>query len=482
MPRHSEYVALINDLYIMTRHKYILQRQDGQGYTTVSKPKLNDSLVRKHLKQELTLGVFSGQYLNKFICFDVDCKENSREVTQRLVETLQEQYGFDKEQILVSHSGSKGYHVELFFNKALSVKELHLFYMLVIKDVGADKTEIEFRNTYTQAVKLPLSLNWKTKQKCYLVDTETLEPVDDECIFDIKKVDSEYFLEQLKEYWNDSPLQLVREQNTLTLESDVAEDFEQVLANVSIDLKVDYQARIVEMLEKNSLLYPNSRHNSTLLIATFLKEQGYEQEDTGELIKGLLINTWGEKRHFFSEDTTVPLINSETDRLVDIVYKKDYKLGGKSNKPVRIYKEDVLYILQPKKIHLRQLLFSMLCHSRKHSSKDGSFYMTYKQMSEMGNTDNLGRLVKHVTDLEGNGLIEIIRRNERQEKSHLSKPNLYRMANQIAPNETSEFVELDAIKADDFGRVTAQLLTEQELKQLVTKDQFYKTFKQYYSA
>ena len=167
---------------------------------------------------------------------------------------------------------------------------------------------------------------------------------------------------------------------------------------------------------------------------------------------------------------------------MSIVYEKDYKLGGKSSKPVRIYKEDVLYILQPKKIHLRQLLFSMLCHSRKHSSKDGSFYMTYKQMSEMGNTDNRKRLGTHIKELEEAELLEVLRRNERQEKSHLSKPNIYRMANQIAHSNTMEFVELDAIKADDFGRVTAQLLTEQELKQIVTPKQFRTTFKQYYTA
>lgn len=482
MPSTKEYVELINELYIMTRHKYILQRQDGQGYTTVSKPKLNDSLLRKHLKQELTLGVFSGATWNKFLCFDVDCKQNSKEVTQRLVGTLQEQYGFDKEQILVSFSGSKGYHVELFFDKAIPVKELQLFYRLVINDLGADRTEIEFRNTYSQAVKLPLSLNWKTKSKCYLVDTDTLEPVPDEHIFNIKKVDTELFKQELHDYWDDKPIKLVPRQKAFTLEANLAEDFEAVLANVSIDLKVDYQARIVEMLEKNRLLYPSSRHNSTILLATFLKEQGHDKEDSQSLIYSLLINTFGEKRHFFSEDTTIALIESETARLVSIVYEKDYKLGGKSSKPVRIYKEDVLYILQPKKIHLRQLLFSMLCHSRKHSSKDGSFYMTYKQMSEMGNTDNRKRLGTHIKELEEAELLEVLRRNERQEKSHLSKPNIYRMANQIAHSNTMEFVELDAIKADDFGRVTAQLLTEQELKQIVTPKQFRTTFKQYYTA
>ena len=482
MPTTTEYVERINDLYIMTRHKYILQRQDGKGYTTMYKPKLNDSLIKAHLKQELTVGIFAGQYLNKFICFDIDCKEGSKEMAVRLVECLKVQYGLDTKQILVSYSGSKGYHVEVFFDKAIQVKELQLFYNLVLEDMGVDNTEIEFRNTYNQAVKLPLSLNWKTKNKCYLVATDTLDQVADEHLFNIEKVDTELFLEQLNEIWQDKPLRVVRESNGFTLDTDVAEEFEQVVANVNLDLTIDYQARIIQMLEQNSLLYPSSRHNSTILLATFFKEQGYEQNEAQELVYSLLSNTWHTARHLYSNDTTLAYIESETVRLVDIVYKKDYKLGGKSQKPVRITKEDILHVLQPKKLHLRQLLFTMLCHSKKYASKEGSFYMTYKQMSEMGNTDNRKRLAGYIGELEKEGLLDVLRRNERKEKSHLSKPNIYRMTYQTASKDVTEFVELEKVSAEDFGRVTAQLLTEQELKQLVTKNQFYKTFKEYYTA
>lgn len=478
MPTITEYVAKINDLYIMTRHKYILQRQDGKGYTTMYKPKLNDSLIKAHLKQELTVGIFAGQYLNKFVCFDIDCKEGSQEMAQRLVECLKEQYGIDTNQILVSYSGSKGYHVEIFFDKAIQVKELQLFYNLVLDDMGVNSSEIEFRNTYNQAVKLPLSLNWKTKNKCYLVDTDTLDQVADEHLFNIEKVDTELFTEQLREIWDSKPIKLVRNERALILDTDVAEEFEQVVANVNLDLTIDYEARIIQMLEQNSLLYSSSRHNSTILLATFFKEQGYEQNEAQELVYSLLENTWHTARHLYSHDTTLAYIESETARLVDIVYKKDYKLGGKSQKPVRIYKQDILHVLQPKKLHLRQLLFTMLCHSKKYSSKDGSFYMTYKQMTEMGNTTDRGRLAKYLGELEKEGLLDVLRRNERKEKSHLSKPNIYRMTYQTAINEKAEFVELNTVKAEDFSRVTKQLLTEQEIKQHFSRHHYKQLFQE----
>ena len=485
MPSTTEYVEWIKEHYIMLQKKYILQRQDGQGYSTLTydkhKTKLNDSLIRKHLKQEITLGCFAGQYLNKFVCFDIDCKEQSRELAYRLVECLTEQYGLRHNQILVSFSGSKGYHVEIFFKDAISITYLKTFYQLVIEELGADKTEIEFRNTYHQAVKIPLSINRKTGKKCYLVDTETLEELGDEHLFTIETVDMELFKEQIDEIWDSKPFRVVKNEKVLIIDTNIAEEFEQVIANVNLDLTIDYQARIIQMLESNSLLYPSSRHNSTLLLGAFFMEQGYEQEEAQELVYSLMLNTWHTARHLISNDTTLEFIEAETARLVDIVYKKGYKLGSTAKRPVRITKEDILFILKPKKLHLRQLLFTMLCHSKRHSGKDGSFYMTYKQMAEMGNTTDRGRLAKYIDELQKEGCLDVLRRNERKEKSHLSKPNIYRMAHQIA-HVDAEFVELETIKAEDFGRVTAQLLSESELKQVITKNQFYKVFKEYYTA
>ena len=479
MPRkQTEYVKRINDLYIMQRTKYILQKQDGSGYATVPKT-LHDGLVKSHLEQKITLGCFAGADWNKFICFDIDCKEGSKELTERLIDCLVVKYGFNTNQILVSYSGSKGYHVEFFFfDKSIPITKLYAFYLLVLEDLGCNKHQIEFRNTFTQAVKLPLSINRKTGNKCYLVDTDTLEPVEDEHLFNIEKVDAELFTEQLTEIWQGNKhLKLVTEDRGFILDTEIAEEFEQVAAKVNLDLTIDYQARIIQMLESNSLLYPSSRHNSTLLLGTFFMEQGYEQEEAQELVYSLMLNTWHTARHLISQDTTLEFIEAETARLVDIVYKKGYKLGSTVKKPIRITKEDVLFVLKPKKLHLRQLLFTMLCHSKRHSGKDDSFYMTYKQMEEMGNTANRKRLGGYISELEKEGLLDVLRRNERKEKSHLSKPNIYRMAHQTATIE-AEYVELEKVTADDFGRVAQQLLTQKELKQQFSRHHFKQLFQE----
>lgn len=476
----AEYIQQLNDLYVMLRSKFILQKADGT-YSTLER-KVSDKIVSSHLKQDVTLGVFSGQIWGKFICFDIDCKDQSRGMAQRLIECLTEQYGFTEKQILVSFSGNKGYHVELFFDNPVRVKDLHKFYLFVLSELKATPSEIEFRNTYTQAVKLPLSINRKTGNECFIVDSQSFQRLDKSFIFQVDKVDSELFLELLEDYWiEDKPIKLVESKN-VSITTEQAQDFEEVIAGINLDIPIDYQTRIVTMLETNRLLYPNSRHNSTLLLAIFLKEQGWEQLDVAERVCELLKATWHASRHYFSAETTLEYIDKETMRLVNLVFTKDYKFPSSNDvKPVRIYKEDILFALQPKKIHHRQLLFTMLCHSKKHAKSDGSFYMTYEQMGKMGNTSDRKRLIQHVKHLEENSCIEILRRNEQKEKSYLKHPNVYRM-NQTANQETTEFIELDKVNADSFGRVTAQLIPESELKKLVTKNQYYKLFKQYYTA
>lgn len=469
----TEYVKRINDLYVMYRGKYLLQSKDGQGYITVKK-QLVDWQVEQHIKQSITLGVFAGKTYNKFMCFDIDCKERSRKVTYELIDCLKNNYGISDNQILVSFSGSKGYHVELFFENAIPVIELKRFYAMVITNIGADHTEVEFRNTYNQAVKLPLSINRKTGQRCYLVDTLYLNEVADTYLFEVQQIDTEFFLEQLNDFWDEN----VQPTNkALTLDHGVAEQFEQTASEMKHYVSVDYETRAIDMINEKRLLYPSSRHHSTLLLGAYYKGLGYELVECRQMVSEILENTWHTARYLYSKDTTLELIDSETRRILQIVYEKGYQFGQQVQKPIKVNKSDILSILQPDKLALRQLLFTMICHSKRFSANDGQFYMTYKQMSEMGNTDNNKRLASYITELSDQGYIEIVRRNERKEKSYLSQPNVYRIKiDQTAIDDDVRYVELTDITTDDFSRVVQQLLTKAEIKQHFTRHLIKKLF------
>ena len=139
--------------------------------------KLDNSAIIGHLNQKYAVGIFSAKHGSKFICFDVDLPDP--EVVHRVIHGLC-LFGFPKEQIYVSSSGGKGYHVEMFFTNLVYLNLLHDLYLWVLQKEGLDKKKVEFRPTYTQAIKLPLGKHHKTGNICWYLDRDTLAPIEDQ--------------------------------------------------------------------------------------------------------------------------------------------------------------------------------------------------------------------------------------------------------------------------------------------------------------
>ena len=121
------------------------------------------------------MGVFAGKWGSKFLCFDVD--DGSKESVATIIHELVK-LGLNRNQIHVSFSGRKGYHVEIFFEGIVSTDRLHLLYQHVIQNGDLDPHKVEFRPTHTSAIKLPLSVHAKTGNVCWFVDRNTFEPVE----------------------------------------------------------------------------------------------------------------------------------------------------------------------------------------------------------------------------------------------------------------------------------------------------------------
>src|SRR5699024_2812191 len=147
----------------------------------------------------------------------------------------------------------------------------------------------------------------------------------------------------------------------------------------------------------------------------FLKEQGYEAEETIEYISGMLLHTYDnpETRKLIDENTTKEFMLSEVKRITKNTYEKDYKLGNrKKEKYIHIKKEEVLEILEIKQLHLKKLLFSMLLQSKRYADESGTFYMAYSTMMKMGNTKKRDNLRKYVEELEEAKKIRTLTDNE----------------------------------------------------------------------
>src|SRR5690625_1647456 len=138
----KRFIRKINDLYIQTRKKYLVQFPDN--YVTMDRDKsskvwtLNDGMIKRHLQGSITYGVFSGGWFNKFITFDVDYpkQDMARWVTLKVIDTLIREFNISRNHVHVNLSGNKGYHIDMFFDNPLPVQDTQAFYMKVMSEVG----------------------------------------------------------------------------------------------------------------------------------------------------------------------------------------------------------------------------------------------------------------------------------------------------------------------------------------------------------
>src|SRR5205085_11636417 len=177
----EQLVNKFNELFITKRKKYLILKQNGE-YIQINEnnstgfKKLNDFHIKRHLQGKETLGVFAGEYNTQFICFDVDFHDPklAKWYTYRVIDSLVN-VGVPEKYIHTSTSGNKGYHVDVYFNKMITIDVCKAFFDLVINQgqLYSEHGKVEFRPS-NQGLKLPLGINFKNNNsrtnKCWYVD------------------------------------------------------------------------------------------------------------------------------------------------------------------------------------------------------------------------------------------------------------------------------------------------------------------------
>jgi hypothetical protein len=455
--------AKINELYIQTRSKYLVQFPDS--YVTFNKKHsarvvvLNDSMLKTHIDGDLTYGIFNGGYFNKFITFDVDFNDKglARWATLKLIDVLVREFTIMRQDIHVSISGNKGYHVDLFFDKPIPVKEIRAFYDQVIATVGKlPDGQIEFRPSWTQGVKLPLGVHQKTGNRCWFCDNETLTHINSfDYLLDVQPMDSTIITEA-----------------DFGLTDQQASEFEAVAAETNIMANViDVSAALQKarrILETGRLTESNSRHSTTLTLACFYNSQGFEQEEAVEAIMDILNAT---PPQYFSKGSTPDHWLKEAKRLVAYAYEKDMKLGN-ADKQVRIYKSEILAVLQCGTFKQKQLLYAMLVTSKRYGS---TFYLTTKTAMAMIGTNSRETVQNGIKTLVKKGYVEYRRKAEVDRARSLEigqvrhKPNKYRLL--LGELEESEpFVE--ASSDHSIVDVALMLCDVKEIRKYVKRREY----------
>lgn len=489
-------VSKINDLYITFRKEFL--EQFKSGYTT-RKYTLTDYHVEQHLLLNRTVGIrLGGQGHTVFMTFDVDVEndlQRAESITVDIVQTLHEYYGIEHNDIHVDFSGKKGYHVTLFFDRAIQDFKLLPFYREVLERVGVTDTEVEFRCSSAYGMKLPLGVNQQTGAfMCFCtVDVEAgritklSKAKSYEYFLNIKQIDLDEFQDLILDDFEDD-----KSKKVTTLSKAQAIEYESIFSELNVAGKTakDLENEAKEIITLNRLKYPNSRHNTTLLLATFFRSQGYEADETTGFINSILLNTYENYRTLISADTSKEYMLKQVIRLVNLTYEKGYQFNG-SSKDIYIYKSEIEMILGVTKLQHKMLLFSLLIQSKRHaitnkkSPMGTDFYTAYSTLTKMGNTANRTRLLNYLLELEQMELIEITERNEfdkersKAENRVISKPNRYKVLFQNT-DIRDKGVLVKQNEQIELSEVVAHFFTPKKVRKLVPKGQWQTTFKKAY--
>ncbi len=164
----------MSSLYVSYRKRFVLSIPGASMFTPKRKngefTALTDHMLTNHLRHKYAVAIYSGESASKFLCFDVD--DGSADTVHTIIDRLVA-FGIPQDKIYVSFSGGKGYHVELFFDRLVYTSQLYALYGMVIEQVKLNPRKVEFRPTYGNAIKLPLSIHGKTGNVCWFVEPET---------------------------------------------------------------------------------------------------------------------------------------------------------------------------------------------------------------------------------------------------------------------------------------------------------------------
>lgn len=482
--KNKRIIEKINDLFIMARYQYLILDTHGcyQTFNIYNNKKsypLNDAVVQNHLEGKATLGVFSSSNYTKFICFDVDVKDKSmaKWTVYRLVNSLR-QVGIFEEDIHISLSGNKGYHVELYFDKPLKNEITYQFFLLIMNKselLNIDYGDVEYRpNGMRQGIKLPLGINFKNscKSHCWYVDYfKGLKPIKDRnYILGIKKMDTS-LIYNILECEQDTVDE--REVNRVEETRGFIESKYTPLTIYKENIEEEETVESIEKLLHTGLTMTGTRHNAIIKLGKYFRYQGFtEEESCQKLIE------WLAEQDRNNYTTQWEECIRDIKSTVKYIYEKELRLTVKK-KDLLITYDEMRQLLNLKSKNEKLLAYCLLVHSKRYALKNGNFYMVYRQMSEAsGLSEKTTRNL--INKLEQQGIIQIIERNRKRKDKDgkvtqiLKKPNIYRMnidyKEECGPSLKVVYNNLNY--SETFNSCLLHFFTKEKLKDMLPRRQY----------
>jgi len=478
---NKQIVEKINDLFIMPRYKYLIMNDKAEymtlnTYQSKNVVTLNDSIIKRHLEHKATLGVFAGQYTSKFLTFDVDVKDKqlAKWTVYRLVSTLTE-IGLSQENIYISISGNKGYHVDLYFTEPIQNYLLHELYLITLNRaelLNINFGQVEYRPTNEQGVKIPLGVNFKNSNKktniCWYCDFNSLlkSIKKMEYILNIEKIDSQIIYNILDKE-NDNAIEEEKAVEVEETKGYIDSQYSSLeIYKQSIDESVTIES--IEQLEQNGLTQTEMRHNSLLKLAKYYRYLGVTSEQCEEM----LID-WMKKQDTRTYTTKWDDVVKDISQIVQYIYENEISLTIREEE-IRVNYDEMVQIMKLKSKNEKLVAYAMLLHSKRYAMKNGIFYMSYDQMAKA--TGLVEKTIRNlVPKLNEFGLLDFVERNKmvKDKKGAFvtKKPNKYRLnlKCEIESSKSFNLVCNGLNYSDSFNTCVLSLFDKDEIRRLLPK-------------
>lgn len=444
------------DLYIVNRNKWLILSGYTKSYITKDSntikisnklrerkeiSKLTNYQVKEHLKGKNTLGVFPVGYKSKFLVFDIDSYIGLGYAEQiaRLIKEFLIKY-FPKEQVHISYSGNKGYHVSLYFANFVDIRELYKIFNIVLNEINIEKYSdvmVEMRPTTSGenglGVKLPLGVNFINNDNynnyAYYVDNGFNEiEYEIEYVINIKKSSTEIIRKIISDYKN-AKLKDYGE-NYINEKEVHMEDAKYSNFDIDMEGKVKY---IIE----NGLETMGTRHYWSFIISMYLKEAGLDSNKAYDFLYD-----WSVKQieNGLSKSSTEDIEKDLKSMIFKGVYSdnKNYSLHQEKSE-YYLTKQDINLLIELNRnakdtsktmVNYQKVLFFLLLYGRSYCNENGQFNLTYDKILKRAGFGSKNTVNKCITGLDSMGYIKIISRNAEYDKIRMKKdPNVYQIAN-----------------------------------------------------
>ncbi len=377
-----------------------------------------------HINGEKTVGIYTKYNSTTFLTFDVD--EDDQEIVEKIFFTLNK-LGIDDDQILACWSGSKGYHISIFFSNYISHQIAKKLFDIVIYEAGLNTKRgngadtVEARGCNAHGVKLPLGINLKNTipysrahtfyeykknqgkikgNYCYLVNRNCCEINTIEKLESIQKIDIELVNEIVNDY----------------------ETYEDYIPHLVPDKSHDNISPTGINFEylTEAPIEPGTRHNRLFEIACYNKSSNFTYEENLQMLTDFSSNPM---HHF----TTPYKENLNDIRMIlnTIYYSKNAELYNYHMQKRAIYftKYDILEILYVKNKRLRKFYFFVMLQAKLYADKDNNFNMPYNcQFLSWTSNSDARNLFEKLQEMKK---LDILIQKQYLKKEDLKKNNIF---------------------------------------------------------